>query len=71
MATHTVQEGETLAQIASKVHRSQASLHAANHGHIGSNPDNLAAGMILDIPEREAAAADDDDGGDAELNGGS
>ena len=61
MATYTVQEDETLGQIASKTHRSKKALHLANHGIIGSNPDNIAPGMVLTIPGA-GGAEDDDDG---------
>ncbi len=53
MATYTVQPDETLGQIASKVKRSRKALHLANHGVIGSNPDNIAPGMVLTIPGRD------------------
>lgn len=57
MASYTVQEEDTLGKIASKVHRSKAALHRANHGVIGSNPENIAPGMVLTIP----GSADDDE----------
>ena len=62
MATYTVQEDETLGQIASKTHRSKAALHLANHGIIGSNPENIAPGMVLTIPAKN--------GDDEEADGG-
>lgn len=61
MATYTVQKDDTLSKIASKVKRSKRSLHAANHGVIGSNPDNVTPGMVLTIPAN-GSEEDDDDG---------
>ena len=61
MATYTVQEDDTLGAIASKVHRSKKALHQANHGVIGSNPDNLTPGMVLEVPAKNGDAADDEE----------
>lgn len=62
MATYTVQDDDTLGKIASKVKRSKKSLHLANHGVLGSNPDaDLAPGTVLTIPAN-GSEEDDDDG---------
>jgi LysM repeat protein len=45
-----VQPGETLEDVAARAGVDPAALFAANRGVIGSNPDNVHPGLILDRP---------------------
>jgi Tfp pilus assembly protein FimV len=49
-ATVTVQDGETLADVAARIGSDVDALFAANRGLIGSNPDTVKPGQVLDLP---------------------
>ena len=48
--TVTVQNGETLADVAARIGADVDALFAANRGLIGSNPDTVKPGQVLDLP---------------------
>ncbi len=48
--TVTVQDGETLADVATRIGADVDALFAANRGLIGSNPDTVKPGQVLDLP---------------------
>lgn len=50
VTTVTVQAGETLADVASRIGADVDALFAANRGLIGSNPDTVKPGQVLDLP---------------------
>jgi hypothetical protein len=47
----TVQEGETLRQVASRAGVDPGDLFNANRGVIGSSPSSIRPGMVLAVPE--------------------
>lgn len=56
MARYTVQRGDTLSAIARRVGVPWRSLYDMNRQVIGSNPNMIRAGMVLELPGEEAAA---------------
>lgn len=74
--TYTVQPGESMWEVAAKhtqgkvtTHQMIAAIHELNAAKLGSNIDNIPAGMTLEIPSIETAEAADSSRATALLSG--
>lgn len=76
--TYTIQPGDTMWQVAAKhtqgqvtTHQMLAAIHELNSAKLGANIDNVPAGLTLDIPTLDAAAAANSSHATALLSGNS